>query len=71
MTSVMNRPFRTAVESLAAEHQQVLALHEVRRLSMEEIGGLLGLSVAQARIELRRARLAVCQRLSDRLRTAA
>jgi DNA-directed RNA polymerase specialized sigma24 family protein len=71
MTTQPHRTFATALESLTHRHQQVLALHELDRLSTERVGDLLGIPTAQARIELLQARLAMRQRLSDRMRNAA
>ena len=63
--------FSTALESLTRRQRQLLALHELDRVSLDRIGFLVGISPAQARIELRQARLAMCQRLSREARTAA
>lgn len=71
MTTGTHRSFATALETLTAHHQQVLILHDIERMRSEDIGHHLGISAAQARIALRHGRLAVRQRLSDRLRAAA
>ena len=60
-----------AFESLTRRQRQVLDLHAVNRVSLERIGATIGVSTAQARIELRQARLALCRRLSQDVRSAA
>jgi DNA-directed RNA polymerase specialized sigma24 family protein len=71
MNTGMNRAFATALEPLTFRHQRVLAMHEVERLSTQQIARVLDLTPAEARIELRHARLAMWRGLSDRARTAA
>jgi DNA-directed RNA polymerase specialized sigma24 family protein len=67
----MTPTFSTALESLTRRQRQVLALHEIDRVSPDRIGSLIGTSPAQVRIELRQARLAMCRQLSRETRTAA
>ena len=71
MSTGLYRTFTTALESLTQRHQQLLAWHELDRLSVEHIGELLGLSAAEARIELRAARVAVRRSLADQRHAAA
>ena len=71
MSTGLYRMLTTALDSLTHRHQQLLAWHEHDRLSIERIGELLGLSAAEARIELRAARVAVRRSLADQRHAAA
>jgi len=68
MTTLVNW---IAFESLPRRQRQVLALHDVNLLNCDRIGEQIGVSAAQARIELRQARLAICQRLAQERQSAA
>ncbi len=70
MNTGMNCSFATALEPLTLRHQQVLAMHEVERLTTHQIARVLDLTPAEARIELRHARLAMWRGLSDHARHA-
>lgn len=60
-----------AFESQLRRQRQVLALHEVNHVSLDRIAAQIGVSAAQARIDLREARLAMCRRLSRKTQPAA
>jgi DNA-directed RNA polymerase specialized sigma24 family protein len=67
----ISRTFTAAVEALSERQRHLLALYERDRLGTERAAVVLGMSPAEARIELHRARLAVRQGLTLRTRTAA
>jgi DNA-directed RNA polymerase specialized sigma24 family protein len=55
-----------AFDSLPVLQHQVLALNETARLTAAEIGAVLGMTRAQARVGLLRARQALARQLTDR-----
>jgi DNA-directed RNA polymerase specialized sigma24 family protein len=71
MTSSLDRRVMAAFDAVSTNERTLLTLHDVARVSIDDIGRTLGVSSAQARIELRAARLSACQRLIARTQTAA
>jgi RNA polymerase sigma-70 factor (ECF subfamily) len=58
-----------AIDELPANYRAVLVLHDVEGLSNVEIGETLGISVANVKSRVHRARLFVRQRLGDSMTT--
>ncbi len=59
---------RDAIDSLPARQREVIVLRDVAELSAGEVAGLLGISAANERVRLHRARAAVRKQLEDYLR---
>jgi len=58
---------RDAIDSLPARQREVIVLRDVGGLAAAEVAGLLGISAANERVRLHRARAAVRKLLEDYL----
>jgi len=59
---------KAAIEGLPARHREVIVLRDVVGLESEEVSSLLGISAANERVRLHRARAAVRKALENYLR---
>jgi DNA-directed RNA polymerase specialized sigma24 family protein len=71
MATDLHRTFVSLLESLPDPHRQLLTLHELNGLNPDGISRVLGITRAQARIALLRARLAMRLRLFDHMRAVS
>jgi RNA polymerase sigma-70 factor (ECF subfamily) len=59
---------RSAIEGLPPKQREVIVLRDVAGLDADEVSGMLGISAANERVRLHRARAAVRKMLEDYLR---
>jgi RNA polymerase sigma-70 factor (ECF subfamily) len=59
---------RSAIEGLPRKQREVIVLRDVAGLDADEVSGMLGISAANERVRLHRARAAVRKMLEDYLR---
>jgi len=62
------RRVRSAIEDLPPKQREVIVLRDVAGLAADEVSGMLGISAANERVRLHRARAAVRKMLEDYLR---
>jgi RNA polymerase sigma-70 factor (ECF subfamily) len=62
------RHVRSAIDGLPPKQREVILLRDVAGFDAAEVSGLLGISAANERVRLHRARAAVRQKLEEYLR---
>ena len=62
-TKALQQALQQALEALTAEHRQIFLLRQMRQLSYEEIGQLLGLEIGTVKSRLNRAKKQLRQNL--------